>query len=168
LDLTDDESFARQREQTHVQYRTSANWQDSGAATTAGSHEFSTALLHSEKFPGSQLMDSPLASELVSTGLQDHSVIRNSSADNFANSLQLASLPSRDQRVAHEHLAYPCTSAFDSEFPASQPSTSPTPVNTEESQKSIVLTIENTSASARKAIVEIVMQDGGSVRLAVQ
>ena len=99
--------------------------------------------------------------------MQDQSDIRNSSADNFANSLQLALLPSRDHRDLHEHLAYPCTWAFDSEFSASQPSTSPTPV-TEESQKNIVLTIENTSASARKAIVEIVMQDGGSVRLSAQ
>ena len=113
-------------------------------------------------------MDSPIAPELEPTGLQDQSDIRNSSADNFANSLQLALLPSRDHSDTHEHLAYPCTWAFDSEFSASQPSKSPTPVNTEESQKKIVLTIENTSASARKAIVEIVMQDGGSVRLSAQ
>lgn len=112
-------------------------------------------------------MDSPIAPESESSGLQDQSEIRNSAADNFANSLQLTLLPSRDHSDLHERLAYPCTWAFDSEFSASQPSTSPTPV-TEESQRNIVLTIENTSASARKAIVEIVMQDGGSVRLSAQ
>ena len=100
-------------------------------------------------------MDSPIAPESESTGLQDQSDIRNSSADNFANSLQLTLLPSRDHSDLHERLAYPCTWA------------SPTPV-TEESQRNIVLTIENTSASALKAIVEIVMQDGGSVRLSAQ
>jgi hypothetical protein len=112
-------------------------------------------------------MGLPLAPEFESTGLQDHPTIRNSSADNFADSLQLASLPLRDHRAVHEHLAYPCTWAFDSEFSASQPSTTPTPVNTGETKKNVVLTIENTSASARKAIVDIVMQDGGSVSCSI-